>query len=336
MLASNSPVQTGSFVDQSPLLLGLYAVVAIGIIAGLVIAFFSAIRGRRSGLIPVSRVQLAGASILLGLVMSVMCGYFGNHDLLQDIIAGCVVAILVVQVGEVLRHEASAEKLVSLERALDEKETFSRVNKQLDYLDSIDGVVAEHPKLRPFAEEVLAQSFSQLNTKLDALSKAAVVVDQVHRELTINKDFLEQLPDEFVHAVSYEDETFWDEPQGRDFLDAHRSIIKKGRKIKRIFILKKDKAKDQSATIRVQYELGVECSIVYEEKLQPMYCRDFVLYDDKYVRFGETIMYTHENALKKATLSADETLVADYAEKFAFLAAQSESAITFFAKEWAP
>ena len=336
LLVANSveEVAEPGLVSMPTWLSFLLIVLAGALTVALALFLLNVLRDKPRGLIPISRVSLAGMSILIGLVMSILCAYVGHHDLLQDTIAGVVVAILVVQVGEVFRHEGTADKVASLERAMEDNESYKKIVFQLDQFAAIEAVLSQHPKLKNFTEEVIEQTYAQLNAKLEALGKGQIVIDQGHRELTSNKHFLLALPNEFVHAVSYEDETFWDEPAGQDFLDAHKVLLRQGKRVKRIFILKEAESKGQSSVIKVQVDLGIDCWIIIEEHLDSQFRRDFVLYDDKYVRYGETLMHGRENVLKRATLLSQAVAVEEFAEKFAFLEANSIVASKFFASEW--
>ncbi len=252
----------------------------------------------------VPKTQLTAISIIIGLVGGLICAIVSHNEIVVDVIAGLSVAIFTVQVGEILSHSSLSGKRESLERAMDSRMTFERINSILNNLESIEKLRTGHPEADPFVQECLHNCFTTLNGNLGLIACGEVRIDSTCRELTTNKEFLLTLPSHLVRAVSYQDEEFWTTNEGTDFLRAHEEAIANGREIHRIFVLKQDNASRQRATISKQMDTGIKCYIVIEENLSAEYHEDFVVYDDKYARVGKLISEEVTCERKVATLTS--------------------------------
>jgi hypothetical protein len=164
---------------------------------------------------------------------------------------------------------------------------------------------------------------------LKLLERGTIRIDDEARELTANKDFLYQLPHNHVWAVSYQDQTFWDDPEGKDFLKAHVEKMTQGVMIHRIFILSTDELASQKTVIEEQQTKGVECYILEENTLRQggnVPPEDFVIYDDRYVRFAELTGVGPTTTLKHATLTCDPERVRQYQTKLNYFRTRSMNA----------
>jgi hypothetical protein len=304
--------------------------VAFGAAIGVVISLFWLIR-QKSGRLAIPKPALALISIFIGFIVGVLCAYFSKHDLVVDIIAGLTTTIFTIQIGEMHANSSMSGKILSLERALDSSATYDRMNSILNSLETIKQLKSQSSEAAPFFEEALSNCFTKLNRSLTRVAIGEISIDDTSRELTTNKDFLLKLPRKEVCAVSYQDEMFWDAPEGADFLKAHREVILHGRAIHRIFMLNKDGASSQRETIRKQMEVGVKCYIVLEESILPHYHEDFVLYDNKYVRFARLSSESQVAPLYKiATLTMESSRVTEYVEKWNYLRSKSQIADEFY------
>jgi hypothetical protein len=334
--ATNAATAPGSQVSASPAFFTFPTMVLIAIALGLGFGMVYWARkwssDRRGGhALAFPKAQLAIISIFLGFFVGVVCAVFSQHDIVVDVIAGLTTSVLAVQIGEILGHSSLSGKLESLERALDSKITYERIHSILNNLESIDQIRIRCSEAVPFIHESLNSCFTKLNSSLALIASGEIRIDDTSRELTTNKDFLLKLPSKQVCAVSYQDEKFWDDPEGIDFLQAHKTIIAHGREIHRIFVLKKDDAAGQEATIRKQMALGVSCYIVIEESIGAEYHEDFVLYDNKYVRFARLVSETISSQYKVATLSSESDRVTRYLNNWKYLILKSKKAEEFYA-----
>jgi hypothetical protein len=223
-----------------------------------------------------------------------------------------------------------SQKIGSLERALDSKTTFERIDSILNNMGSINEIKTHYPEATTFIHDALNVSFSRLNISLALIAGGEIRIDDTSRELTTNKEFLLTLPSRHIFAVSYQDEQFWNAPEGADFLEAHRKAIALGRTIHRIFLLEKEAAIGQQATISKQMELGVACHIVVKENVGAAYHEDFVLYDNRFVRFArlENESVTAEH--KVATLTSEPARVTHYVTKWEYLKSKSTPATDYY------
>lgn len=285
---------------------------------------------RRIDALAPSKTQLAITSIFLGLIMGVLCAVLSVHDLVIDIIAGTSTAILSVQIGEIMSHSLLSKKMASLERALDSKTTFDRVHSILDKMEAVQRVKQTCAEATPFIDEAVKTCFGILSTNLQRIAHGEIRIEDVSRELTTNKEFLEALPTKTICAVSYQDEDFWAKPEGIDFLESHKESISRGRVIERIFILSKSEMVDQESTIRTQRQINVLCRVVLEESLSEREREDFVLYDNKYVRFATIVPEGATASDKYATLTSDSEKVRAYIDKWNYLKSKSTPADEFY------
>jgi hypothetical protein len=264
-------------------------------------------------------------SILFGIVVAVLFALPTQHDFTIDVIAGLCSTIVCLQIGEILGRSFLSEKLKPLERALDSEISYGRINSILSNLEQIKQKWFKCAEAAPFVEETLSNYFGSLHSNLDLVERGEVRIDSV-REPKANREFLLKLPSKDVFAVSYQDEDFWGQPEGKTFLEAHLTAKKQGCTIHRIFVLKKSVALSQKAAIENQINLGVDCRIVIEEDIPREYHEDFVLYDNKYARYAEQI-----NAQSKvAWLTGDANRVKRYFEKWGYLESRSQTAEEFY------
>lgn len=273
-----------------------------------------------------------GAFILFGVLIGILFAWLSKNDFVEDVIAGLCSTILGLQIGEIYGRASLSGKLEPLERALDSTTTYERIKAILNNLEQIKQVRSRCSEAIIFIDEALDNCFAALYNKLTHVARGEVSIDNASRELTTNKDFLLKLPSKHVFAVSYQDEDFWNAPEGADFLKAHETIMAQGCKIHRIFVLKRSVAPTQQTAIRKQMQLNVNCYIVIEEDIPADYHEDFVLYDNKYARYARQIT-SHS---KVATLTSDLDHVKHYMEKWGYLESRSKPAETFYANPPAP
>ena len=254
----------------------------------------------------------------------------GHQELVIDLVGGVVVAVFVLQIGELWRHRNLSPKLASLERAVGHSRLFKLIESIIDKYEAIEDQKLRNPNCSRFFEEFSSEAFQNLEDELQSLSTGQINVRSESRELTTNQEFLLSLPRRLVKAVSFQDEEFWEQPQGKTFLDAHRLAVSNKISIERIFILKKSVVESQRVVITKQMEMGIDCRIVIQESLKEEDLEDFVVYDDEYVRYAKLVQDTGSNTLKRATLSAQSDTVRRYVQKFEALEVRSVRALECF------
>lgn len=197
-------------------------------------------------------------SILVGLALRYIAQKIGSTDVGTNLLIGLVGAVITLNVGNLYRHREITNQISKFERLFNEHsgklDRHHKLKGTLSFLEPaivdemlldvtsnifesyerIQKLKVTHPECKPIIEWKEQRLFNSLTTQLDELSKRHIVIDHEPKELTANREFLIQLPKAMVCAVSYQDEGFWDEPQGKAFLDAHSEAIKnKGIRISR-------------------------------------------------------------------------------------------------------
>ncbi|MBK8810459.1 MAG: hypothetical protein IPN69_06945 [Acidobacteria bacterium] len=267
-------------------------------------------------------------------------------------VAGALVGLII---GTLYRHREIASQLSKLEESVEDlsekSERHNRLNQSLSFLEqgivddrflqvtsdisgaykNIQVLKTQHPDCLDFFEWKERKIFDATIPKLDELSAKHIVIDDEYYELIANKQFLTRLPKINVRAISYQDNGFWDEPAGKDFLKAHSEMINKNVRITRIFILSEEEIVSQRRVIEQQLTMKIEVKIAEKAKLSAKELEDFVIYDDNYVRYAKLITVTETNTLKHATLTVDTNQVKGFIDKFNSLYAKSVEATEFYA-----
>ena len=275
-------------------------------------------------------VVLTIYSVALGVIVTLLMIIWSNGDKIVDIVGGMTVTILTLQISELWRHRQLAPRLSSLERAATNDVLYKILVNQIDAVEQINLLKGQYPRSSSFVEERLNEAFGRLGDVLQTLCQGRINIDKEWRELTSNTDFLLQLPERSVRAVSYQDEEFWDEPEGVKFLNAHKKVLDERVQVARIFILPESHLDGQRELIMRQVGLGISCYIIMEEKLDQQFREDFVLYDDCYVRFAQLVAHTATNTLKHATLTRESDKLREYVDKYEYLEARSVDANAFY------
>jgi hypothetical protein len=275
-----------------------------------------------SGQLGVLAIAIGAASGLVGAIVS-------GHERVLDLICAGITSVLVVQIGETLRSHHHTKRMQSLERALDSDFTYEKINSQLDVLERLRSVRQRFPAARPFFEEFLAHTYDALADSIGSLSEGTVRVNDTSRELTFNKDCLDHLAKHEVWAVSFEDGTFWNDPEGKDFLSVHEAKIKAGVAIHRIFVLRDDEVDGQRQIIECQIAMKIHCRILLigKNRNSDLIPEDFVIYDDRFVRAATRVTTGPTTTLKHAILSCESRMVREYLEKRNIYKTLSEPAV---------
>lgn len=292
-------------------------------------------------------ITLSLIAVVLGIIVGLLTNFMvtDKHQLLA-VIAGALVAAIGLSFSGLYRQHRIAEQLGEIRDELEHRMATAEKIAELH-----PGMVdAHYPALLEIARSAAhAQALVQRRDRcagfiewkqqtlyatfipqLQELRNGRIVINDTHHELTTNREFLLHLPSQRVRAVSYQDQGFWDEPEGSDFLDAHAEAISRGIEIQRIFILEAGEIPLLQTVIEAQIGLGVSVRILEADKVVPNDREDFVLYDSEYVRSARLQEVTDTNTLKHATLWYDRDVVRRYDGRYAGLLARSNEAAAFY------
>ena len=171
-----------------------------------------------------------------------------------------------------------------------------------------------------------AELLSMVRRDVDSLADGDMFIDQSEKELLTNSDFLRDLAQNQLRAVSYQDEEFWKSDSGRTFLLDHKTRIEAGVSIERIFIIDQSKQSTISALIEDQKRVGVKVRVAYiHEIARNTECiQDFVLYDRGYVRHAALRHFSTMD--KVATLSKRQAVLTRFENHYQVLLRVSHAA----------
>lgn len=185
--------------------------------------------------------------------------------------------------------------------------------------------VLELSRREPVAGELFRRRLTELRREdeWEGMSRGQLTIEP-ERELTFNVDAL-RLARKTVSAVAFQDEDFWPLPAGRSLIEANQEQVLSGVRVVRIFVLAPNRFQDQRENIFDQTGAGIECYILPFDHFMTSVVEDFVVYDEKAVRFASPTL----GVLKRATLATDEATVRKYLHRFEYLLAISEPAIQY-------
>jgi hypothetical protein len=271
-------------------------------------------------------------SFLIGLVGAVATLQIGNlyrHREISDQLQ-TLKGALTEHTTKLERHLVLKESVAFLEPAITDERFLETLSQITNAYEEVQNLKQEHPNCVGFFEWKENAIFNSMVPKLQELAQRHIVIDKEAKELTTNRDFLRKLPQHEVRAVSYQDDGFWDEPEGKDFLEAHTIMLAKRVSISRIFILTEEEVVSQRSVVETQIQMGISVRIILAGKLNDWEREDFVLYDDTYVRFAKLYESTGTNTLKHATLIIGTDKVRDFIERYESLYARSVNATDFY------
>jgi hypothetical protein len=292
-------------------------------------------------------ITLSLIAVTLGIIVGLTTNMLvtDKHQLLA-VISGALVAALGLSFSVLYRQHRIGEQLGQFQDDLNRRMSTTEKVTEL-HAGMVDAhypalleiarsaahaqaLVQRRDRCASFIEWKQQSLYGTFIPQLQELRNGRIVINDTHHELTTNRDFLLHLPLRRVRAVSYQDQGFWDEPEGSDFLDAHSEAISKGIEIQRIFIVETQEIPLLQPVVEAQLGLGVSVRILEADKTAPNDREDFVLYDSEYVRSARLKEVTDTNTLKHATLWYDGDVVRRYDGRYAGLLARSIDAVAFY------
>jgi hypothetical protein len=130
------------------------------------------------------------------------------------------------------------------------------------------------------------------------------------RELWFNRDLL-RICRQRLRAIAYEDQPFWEAPEGKAFLEANREIVRSGKRLTRIFVFDSAVRDADVEQMKSQASLGIEVRVLPPPYVHDDDKLDFVLYDDIAVRVAQGA-----GKRKRAILSISPREVRHHIERF--------------------
>lgn len=226
------------------------------------------------------------------------------------------------------------ERMGRIQDSLRTELQFKRLADFNDLLRNVDLQKNASPPLLEHIEWKERRIITYAMGQLEKLATGTVEIDDIDRELITNSQFLLTLAKDRVRAISFQDEAFWDSPEGKSFLEAHVNAVARGLRITRIFVLTGTPTAPTVATIRKQVDLGVEVFVYQASTIDLTQIEDFVIYDSAFVRLGllpqigpfESDRQTNPGLSKFAKLTNNQDEVQRYEYRFEALRMRAHSA----------
>jgi len=135
------------------------------------------------------------------------------------------------------------------------------------------------------AEVILTRASDELNDASDGRFHCG------KEDEPILTTFVVSLCSHTLHAVSYQDETFWSDPRLRgDYLQSHERLLRKPNfEMVRVFVTTRTGRKSLDDVIRWHRRNKVRYFVVFEDKLPSNLREDYVIYDGDLVRTAEPL-----------------------------------------------
>lgn len=299
-----------------PFLTGIF-----GLIIGLLFGFTPTIKKKLSYLNDPFLLTIFSA--LCGTILGLSSSFIIT-DSGQQLLFGLTSSIFVLLISDLWRVSQKTPKLSTLERSLSNNNLFNFIEKIINAHQKFVRINKEG-RFELFFNEKLESLYTSVAKDFVELSEGKIIIHNPDRELTLITEAMD-LAERNICAVSYQDEEFWNNPHGEDYLKKHKELIDNQEnkiKITRIFIprLAEIWTEKQVKIIEQQSDIGIETFILPIHLTEPKDCEDFVLYDDKFVRYAKII--GNSATLKRATLSCNPEEVAEYINKYKNLKCRS-------------
>ena len=265
-----------------------------------------------------SRVSWVAVVIALS-VGSIFAIAFLPTSSLLPIAVALLVTIIIIQITEI-RERSSINRVIGIYEQVRKDEDLHKMLSEIttSYFKVKD--VIGHARYKQQAKNLIEKCRDGLN----ALSLGRLEVP-AEGEASFTIELVSECRKELL-AVSYKDEEWWSDALGEKYLEKHKEFINNKGRAERVFIIqgspKGDGLSKLRETLDKQASLGISVYTVYEEGSSPLpevLRRDFVIYDDKYVRTAEF----ESGIVRRATLSVNSADITLAKQMFEELRARS-------------
>jgi uncharacterized protein DUF6879 len=244
-------------------------------------------------------------SALFGVVIGTLSevAFSGSSaENLTNGLVGAAVGILFANLLERARLDSDMAVLADLRRDADLHTLVENARQARGFIHSL-----RNAPVHDFFADRLTELYN--GSDWSELAQGQLAIPEP-RELWFNRDLL-RISRHRVRAIAYEDQPFWEAPEGRAFLEANREIVKAGRRLTRIFVFASPINQTDIDQMKSQASLGIEVRVLPPPYVHDDDKLDFVVYDDDAVRVAQGI-----GKRKRAMLYISKREVRHHIERF--------------------
>ncbi len=264
-------------------------------------------------------------SAVVALAAAMLAKYLKTPEAQLPWVMGILAAIFSLQLRTAIVGAAITPKLAELERSVAYPEVYEFVLKVLNAWEACKRVPADPEIARLFRECLEAMTHAP---EWSEVPNGRAIFGET-RELTLITELI-GIASKNVDAVSFGDEEFWSRPEGANYLaETARAVKKRGLKVVRIFVLTAEQIRLQRDSILTHRAAGIECYILDPPVQVQMDKEDFVIYDNKMVRYARAL--PQSGLLKTAYLSVVPGDLASYRNRFQQMKRRSVEASAYYA-----
>ena len=245
------------------------------------------------------------SSALLGVVIGALSEFAFSGSSAENLTNGLVgasVGILFANLLERARVDSDTAVLADLRKDADLHTLVENARQARRFIDSLRNAPVHDFFSDRLTELCTASDWSELAQGRLAISE--------QRELWFNRDLL-RICRKRLRAIAYQDQPFWEAPEGRAFLEANRSFVEAGRRLTRIFVFDTEIRPADIEQMRSQASLVIEIRVLPPRFVQDDDKLDFVVYDDIAVRVAQGA-----GKRKRAMLHISQREVRHHIERF--------------------
>ena len=221
-------------------------------------------------------------TVALAILGHVLLGLVSNSDERLNVIGAGVFAILGLILLELRERSQTARLLSLLENARGDNWLISHLEQLV--ADHVEIMTSEDTLFSERAREHIVDVVG----KMSDIAEGHIDIQPLQESVFTIK--LVDKCDRALDAISIQDDEWWSSPLGHEYLERHKLLLKRGGRVRRVFVLPNDENKRRRlvSAMAAQRDLKIDVRSIAETKLRPEHRKDFVIYDDRYVRWGLT------------------------------------------------
>jgi hypothetical protein len=259
--------------------------------------------------------------------VSALLSTFAGHDNLLQIAVGILVGVATLQLGELWQIHARTPRMSRLEGVLSDEVLFKHVETLLDANSAIEEISRHQGSMAEFFRKERQRCLGRALFTLEELKLGRIRINDPDTQYQFAVD-LAGAAKKKIETVSYRDEEFWTLAAGERYLQHNEALTGQKGTVERVFIYEdEDSVLQQRDVVRRHIAKKVTAYILPVNRVTDGDRKDYVIYDDRFVRYAETVGV--DGSRKTATLDVNELKVEEYRVQFRNLVNRSIPAETY-------